>query len=176
MAAERLLERQARTDDLTGLLNRREALGRIDRLTTGEHRRGQREALLFCDLDRFKGTNDHYGHAAGDLVLCAVAERIRGFLRAEDLAARVGGDELLVVLRGVQCKENALTIAEKIRSAVQEPVLTPAGAVQVSLSIGVTLVAPGEGTDALIARADAAMYEAKQEGRNRVIPIAAPAV
>jgi diguanylate cyclase (GGDEF)-like protein/PAS domain S-box-containing protein len=176
VAAERLLERQARTDDLTGLLNRREALGRIDRLSTGEHRRGQREALLFCDLDRFKGINDHYGHAAGDLVLCAVAERIRGFLRAEDLAARVGGDELLVVLRGVQCMENALTIAEKIRSAVQEPVLTPAGAVQVSLSIGVTLVAPGEGTDALIARADAAMYEAKQEGRNRVIPIAAPAV
>jgi diguanylate cyclase (GGDEF)-like protein/PAS domain S-box-containing protein len=175
VAAEHQLERQARTDELTGLLNRREALVRIDRLTTPELRSGQKEALLFCDLDRFKDVNDHYGHAAGDLVLSAVAERIRGCLRGEDLAARVGGDELLVVLRGVQSLENAVAVAEKIRSTMQEPVLTPAGAVEISLSVGVTLVVPGEGSDALIARADAAMYQAKKDGRNRVIPIAAPA-
>lgn len=173
IAAERKLERQARTDDLTGLLNRREVLEQIDRLAAPEQRSGQSTALLFCDLDCFKQINDRYGHAAGDELLTAVADRLRACLRREDLAARVGGDELLVLLRHVQSLENAVAIAEKLRAAVMEPVVTAAGEVRISLSIGVTLMLPGEGADALMARADAAMYQAKQCGRNRVIPIEA---
>lgn len=173
VAAEQKLARQARTDELTGLLNRREVLAQIDRLAGPEHRSGQCTALLFCDLDRFKDVNDRYGHATGDALLTAVAERIRACLRREDLAARVGGDELLVVLRNVQGLENALAVAEKIRTTVMLPMATAAGEVRISLSIGVTLASPGEGSDTLIARADAAMYEAKKDGRNRVIPIEA---
>lgn len=175
VAAEQLLQHQARTDELTGLLNRREVLTRIEHLAAPDQRRGAQTALLFCDLDRFKEVNDRYGHAAGDELLTAIAVRIRACLRRQDLAARVGGDELLVVLQNVQSLENAVTIAEMIRAAVIEPVATSAGEVQISLSIGVTLMIPGEGTDALMARADGAMYDAKRLGRNRVIPIATPA-
>ena len=173
VAAEQKLERQACTDDLTGLLNRREVLAQIDLLAAPEQRTGQRTAVLFCDLDRFKDINDRYGHAAGDALLTTVADRIRACLRREDLAARVGGDELLVVLQKVQSLENAMAMAETIRTTVMQPVATAAGEISISLSIGVTLALPGEGSDALIARADAAMYEAKSSGRNRVIPIEA---
>jgi diguanylate cyclase (GGDEF)-like protein len=171
MAAWRELERHARTDELTGLLNRREGLEQIHILSATDQRSGEQTALLFCDLDRFKAINDRWGHAAGDALLRTVASRIQECLRSEDLAARMGGDELLVVLKGVQNLDTAVGIAEKIRNAVQDPVPTPAGELQITLSIGVTLVVPGESSDTVIARADTAMYEAKQTGRNRVIPI-----
>ena len=171
VAAREQLERYARTDELTGLLNRREVLERIDGREDHQVRTGEQTALLFCDLDRFKTINDRFGHAAGDELLRTVARRIRSCLRSEDLAARTGGDELLVVLHGVQDLANAVAIAEKIRTAVAHPVPTAAGDLKISLSIGVTLALPGESSDALIARADAAMYEAKQFGRDRVIAI-----
>jgi diguanylate cyclase (GGDEF)-like protein/PAS domain S-box-containing protein len=171
MADQQKLERYARFDELTGLLNRREVLDRIDADKVPVLRTGLRTAILFCDLDRFKDINDRCGHAAGDQLLRTVAERLRGCLRHEDLAARVGGDELLVVLRGVQDLDNAVAIGEKISRVIQEPVQTAAGELQISLSIGVTLAQPGESSDELMARADAAMYEAKGMGRNRVIPI-----
>lgn len=171
VAARELLEHYARTDELTGLLNRRKALEYIDGLEHHQVRTGEQTAMLFCDLDRFKTINDRYGHAAGDQLLRTVASRIRSCLRSEDLAARMGGDELLVVLQGVQDLANAVTIAEKLRAAVAEPVRTDAGDLRITLSIGVTLARPGEDSDALIARADAAMYEAKQFGRDRLIAI-----
>lgn len=171
--AEEDLQRLARTDELTGLLNRREVLERIDSRRHQVPRSGQQTAVLFCDLDRFKSINDSYGHAAGDELLRTVAERIRRCLRSGDLAARIGGDELLVVLQGVQDLGNAVAIAEKIRIATLAPIPTTAGEVRISLSIGVTLAQPDESSDALIARADAAMYAAKQIGRNRVIPMPA---
>lgn len=171
--AEQELARLARTDELTGLLSRREVLARIDSFTSHSPRNGQRTAALFCDLDAFKPVNDRYGHATGDELLRVLAKRIRDCLRSQDLAARLGGDELLVVLQGVQDLDNAVAIAEKIREAAQAPVATVAGELQISLSIGVTLAQPGESSDALIARADAGMYEAKRVGRNCVIPIPA---
>jgi diguanylate cyclase (GGDEF)-like protein len=88
---------------------------------------------------------------------------------SDDLAARIGGDELLVVLHGVQDLGNAAEIAEKLRVAAMEPVAIAGGHVHATLSIGVTLARKDEVTDALVARADAAMYRAKQGGRNRVI-------
>lgn len=165
--AVELIERRASTDDLTSLVNRKKAIERIDDLT---RRTGQRFAVLSCDIDWFKTVNDTHGHAAGDSVLQAVAERIRGCLRSgDDLAARIGGDELLVVLHGVRDLDDAVAVAEKLRRRTAEPIHTAAGPITVTLSIGVTLAHPSESADALLARADAAMYQAKNGGRNQVV-------
>ena len=170
VAAEQQLEHRARTDELTDLLNRKEVLSRIETLGEQSRRTGRELAVLFCDLDRFKEINDMHGHAVGDEVLRTTAVRLREVLRtSDDLAARIGGDELLVVLHGVGNMDDAVAIAEKLRAAAAQPVSTPSGTVSTTLSIGVTLKRPDESTDALVARADAAMYRAKQTGRNRVV-------
>jgi diguanylate cyclase (GGDEF)-like protein/PAS domain S-box-containing protein len=170
VAVEQQLEHRARTDELTQLLNRKEVLSRIQTLNGQSRRTGHELAVLFCDIDRFKEINDSHGHAAGDEVLRAMAERLRQTLRtSDDLAARIGGDELLVVLHGVQDLSNAVEIAEKLRAAAAEPVAIAGGHVHATLSIGATLAHKGESTDALVARADTAMYRAKQGGRNRVV-------
>ena len=92
------------------------------------------------------------------------------------MAARIGGDELVVVLQGVRGLSDAVTIAEKLRRAVAEPVVTSAGSLSVTLSIGVTMVRPGENPDAIISRADNATYRAKQTGRNQVLPFSEQSV
>jgi diguanylate cyclase (GGDEF)-like protein/PAS domain S-box-containing protein len=177
VAAEQQLEHRARTDELTELLNRKEVLSRIETLGVQSRRTGQELAVLFCDLDRFKEINDIHGHAAGDEVLRATAKRLREVLRtSDDLAARIGGDELLVALHGVRDMNDAVSIAEKLRAAASQPITTPSGPVSTTLSIGVTLAEADESTDALVARADAAMYRAKQSGRNRVVPFAGETV
>ena len=168
---EQELQRRARTDELTGLLNRRDAIEQMQSLRQRQTRTGKARALLFCDLDHFKGVNDSLGHQAGDEALRTVAVRLRGCLRSGDLAARMGGDELLVLLDGVQDLANAAGIAETIRRCIAEPIDTSAGPLQMSLSIGVTLMDPGESTDAVISRADVAMYKAKQQGRDQVFAI-----
>jgi diguanylate cyclase (GGDEF)-like protein/PAS domain S-box-containing protein len=173
VAAERELERRAATDSLTALLNREEVFRQIRGLTAGNQRRGQELAVLFCDLDHFKDVNDTFGHQAGDAVLQAMAERVRHCVRASDLAARVGGDELLVVLTGLHTLDDALLIAEKLRQLAREPVVIPEGEVRISLSVGVALARGEESIDDLIARADAAMYAAKQQGRDQVVAIPA---
>jgi diguanylate cyclase (GGDEF)-like protein/PAS domain S-box-containing protein len=170
--AEQALERRARTDDLTQLVNRKELMDRLAGMLDG----GESDfAVLWCDIDRFKATNDSRGHAAGDAVLEALGERIRGCLpKPDDLGARVGGDELLVVLRGVHDLDAATQLAERLRRAAAEPIPFAGGAVAVTLSIGVTLARADEGVDATLARADDAMYRAKEQGRNRVVAVAAP--
>jgi diguanylate cyclase (GGDEF)-like protein len=101
-----------------------------------------------------------------------MADRIRHCLRGtDDLGARVGGDELLVVLHGVQDLANAVAVAEKLRLSAAEPIAVPGGTIRTTVSIGVTLARPGEPTGTLVARADEAMYRAKQHGRNQVITI-----
>jgi diguanylate cyclase (GGDEF)-like protein/PAS domain S-box-containing protein len=171
VAVEQQLEHRARTDELTELLNRKEVFSRIETLGTQSRRNGHQLAVLFCDLDHFKDINDIHGHAAGDEVLRVTAERLRSVLRtSDDLAARIGGDELLVVLHGVKGIDNAIGIAEKLRAATMQPVATPAGPVTVTVSIGVTLADPDETPEALVARADSAMYLAKRGGRDRVVP------
>jgi len=169
------LERRARTDELTNLLNRRAAFDHISEFCEKNPRSGHAMAVLFCDLDKLKNVNDTYGHAAGDEVLRVMADRVRACLRStDDLGARVGGDELLVVLHGVQDLASAVAVAEKLRLSAARPVAVPGGAaVETTMSIGVTLAVPGENTDALVARADEAMYRAKQTGRNQVVPIQA---
>ena len=172
IVAERALERRARIDDLTGLLNRKELMDRLDGLVAG----GERDfAVLWCDIDRFKEINDIRGHAAGDAVLEALGERIRGCLQTpDDLGGRIGGDELMVVLRGVNDLHAATQAAERLRCAAAEPIPFEGGTIVASLSIGVTLALHDEGVDAILARADDAMYKAKEQGRNRVVALAAP--
>jgi diguanylate cyclase (GGDEF)-like protein/PAS domain S-box-containing protein len=169
--AEVELDQRARFDSLTGLMNRKEVLHEIAVVTAHEPRTGSQTAVLFCDIDLFKDINDTHGHAAGDEVLRVLAERIRGALRQDDIAARIGGDELLVLLRGVHSLDEAKRIAEKIRLVTQAPI--PFGDVVLSttLSVGVTVAHAGESTDDLVERADRAMYEAKRQGRNRVVPL-----
>jgi diguanylate cyclase (GGDEF)-like protein/PAS domain S-box-containing protein len=171
IAMEQALQQRAATDSLTTLLNREEVFTQLERMLAGERRRGGEVAVLFCDLDRFKEVNDNYGHQAGDAVLQAMAARIRSCLRGSDLAARIGGDELMVILPGLQGLPDALAIAEKLRRQAREPVPIPQGQVQISISVGVALACAGESLDELIARADTAMYTAKKQGRDQVVAI-----
>jgi diguanylate cyclase (GGDEF)-like protein/PAS domain S-box-containing protein len=173
VAAQEELERRARFDDLTGVLKRDEALQRLGRISGDMRRSGHESAVLFCDLDRFKDVNDTHGHAAGDEVLRATARRIRACVRAGDTVARMGGDEFLVVLDGVHELDEAADIAEKIRASISGPIEVPGGVVTTTMSIGVTLSGAGENADAMVARADEAMYDAKAAGRDKVITIAA---
>lgn len=167
--AETALREQARTDPLTGLLNRGEALARLAAVLAHPPRAEGRPALLFLDLDGLKQVNDARGHAVGDLVLATVAGRVRDLVREGDMVARIGGDELLVVLAGVRDLTDAITVAEKIRRAAAAPVPTPDGVpVLCTVSIGVTDVRAGDDPDSLVNRADRAMYLSKRYGRDRV--------
>jgi diguanylate cyclase (GGDEF)-like protein len=157
------------TDPLTGLANRRGLVDQAPRLWRQARREGQRVAALVLDLDHFKRLNDAFGHAAGDEVLCTVAGALSATVRPSDVLARTGGEEL-VVLGLVSDPAEAGQLAERLRRAVSAS--SPSR--QVTASIGVALVRPGDGEVAadglwrLIDRADVAMYEAKQSGRDRV--------
>lgn len=171
VAAAAELDRRARYDDLTGLLNRQEILDQMAAASGHLRRTGSESAVLFCDVDRFKDLNDHHGHALGDAVLQEIARRIDDSVRSGDLTARIGGDEFLVLLDGVHGLDDALAIAEKIRAEVARAVDIDGEVMSTSLSIGVGLAREGESVDQLVARADEAMFRAKACGRNRVITI-----
>lgn len=170
---EQDLEYRARVDEMTGLLNRRELVERLAGIVAhGE----QAVGLLWCDIDGFKAINDLHGHAAGDAVLEALGERIRSCLRSsDDIGGRIGGDELVVVLHGIEGLADAVACAESLRCRAAEPIPAGDDMIEATISIGVTLVAPEEGIDALLARADDAMYQAKQHGKNRVVAVPPPA-
>lgn len=171
VAAQQELQRLARFDALTGLLNREEVLGKLGGLSRSGRLPGRETAVLFCDVDDFKDVNDNFGHAAGDEVLRTLAQRIGATVRDTDYVARIGGDEFLLVLTAVHGIDEASGVAEKLRAAAALPVALDPESVTPTLSIGVTLTRPGEGVDDLVARADRAMYEAKQRGRNRVVSL-----
>jgi diguanylate cyclase (GGDEF)-like protein len=160
------------TDPLTGLSNRRCLVEQAPRIWRQARRDGQRVAALVLDLDHFKRLNDAFGHAAGDTVLRNVATALAATVRPADVLARTGGEEL-VVLGLVSDPSEARHLAERLRLAVAD--CGEAHQRQVTVSIGVALTRPADGedlTDALwklIDRADAAMYEAKQHGRDRVV-------
>lgn len=163
------LRRQAETDPLTGLANRRaffEALRRYEILV----REGDRASVLMLDLDHFKRINDRYGHAVGDEVLQRFAEVLRDTVRGEDVPARIGGEEFAVLLPHTGL-DGALTLAERIRSAVAQRCSLPEyPELQVTVSVGVSeLSAQDTAADRALVRADAALYEAKACGRDRVV-------
>jgi diguanylate cyclase (GGDEF)-like protein len=132
---------------------------------------GAESAALFIDVDGFKHVNDTFGHSAGDAVLETLTVRIRDIVRAGDTIARMGGDEFVVILDGIHDIHEAQSVAEKIRLAAARPVATANGAVDVTVSIGVTLTTSLESADQVIARADAAMYQAKNGGRDRIVAV-----
>lgn len=171
VAALRALEDLARHDELTGLVNRHAVFDQVNRTLQGDVRSGTRVAMVFCDLDGFKAVNDTYGHIAGDTLLRAIARRLERAVRSVDVVARIGGDELLVVLNGVRDLDDAVSIAEKLRAEVRQPTPVPGGMVTVSASIGVAMAEPGATLDGIVARADRAMYEAKRAGKDRVIAV-----
>ena len=169
VATEAELDRRARTDELTGLLNRKEIFERLTWIRDHRRHSDDQVAVLFCDIDHFKAINDRHGHAGGDAVLIALATRIQACTRQQDLVGRIGGDELLVVLQGMPSLQPAEAIAAKIHAAARDPLQLATGEVVPTLSIGVTLIREGESIDAVVERADQAMYQAKQHGRDRVI-------
>jgi len=174
----RLNLRWAMTDPLTGLSNRRHALPRLTELLAEASRGGGNLAVILLDLDRFKQVNDLHGHAAGDAVLRAVAQRMAANLPPEALVARIGGEEFLIALPDCPLSA-ARNHAEGIRQAIAAPaiVLPPecmAGALSVTISAGIAGYDAGlrqAGTDSsqLLARADHALLTAKSTGRNRIV-------
>ncbi|MBB6099729.1 diguanylate cyclase (GGDEF)-like protein [Deinobacterium chartae] len=161
------LDQQAKYDALTGLMNRTHLSERLSGLLEDARRNSKTVAVMFMDLDRFKFINDTYGHAAGDMVLRTVADRIRASVRQGDLVVRLGGDEFVIVLRTIKDAAEAGAAAQRILQSVGRPLELDDQDLSVTGSIGITLC-PAEATDEATAlrNADLAMYHAKERGRN----------
>jgi len=172
--AEEEVHRLAFYDHLTQLPNRRLLMDRLEQALVASHRNGTHGALMFMDLDNFKILNDTKGHDVGDLLLIEVAERIKSCVRESDTVARLGGDEFVVILQdlddsAIQSANQADGVAEKIVQVLNEPYLLNKYIHHSSVSVGVCLFL-GKDTplEELLKRADTAMYQAKNAGRNRV--------
>ncbi len=154
-------------DPLTGLPNRMCAGDRLSQALAHAHRTGRRVALLFVDLDNFKGVNDSLGHSVGDRLLREVAERLRLTLRETDTLSRQGGDEFLIILPELKEGEAAARVAEDILKQLAQPFCIDGQDLYTTLSVGVA-VHPEDGRDfeTLLKNADTAMYKAKEEGKN----------
>lgn len=161
----------AQNDMLTGLPNRALFFDRFQQAMARARRHGQPMALLFLDIDRFKHINDTFGHAAGDELLRAFAERVRNCVRESDTVARLAGDEFTVIVEGLHGDSDAETVAKKILAALTPPIRLADQDVTISSSIGIALYSKDDGAemtaDLLLERADAALYHAKRTGRNR---------
>lgn len=169
--AQEQLKQRATFDDLTGALQRECAFDRLAEIEARPQSPDGATGVLFVDIDDLKLVNDRRGHAVGDAVLRSVVDRTRAAVRGADVVARMGGDEFLVILEGVGSLDRAVAVANKINAACALPVATASGDCLSTVSIGVTLIAPGESADDTIARADVGMYAAKASGRNQVVAI-----
>lgn len=171
VAIHQEMDRLIRFDGLTGLSTRRTALAHLETAAASRRQPGLRTALMFCDIDRFKAINDEFGHAIGDRILVAVAQRLLATVRQFDLVARIGGDELLIIVERVHTLDEAVALAEKVRREVCGPLPEVNIGKPVTISIGVTLIEDGEPIQHILERADQAMYQAKNNGRNQVCAI-----
>jgi diguanylate cyclase (GGDEF)-like protein len=166
LAARQELERRANHDALTGAANRGAVLSKVESEAARSARQGNHYCLILFDLDFFKRINDTFGHDSGDTVLRNTALRVRELLRSSDCAARFGGEEFIILLRETRI-EAAMAIAEAVRAKIAGAPYEVVGAV--SASFGVAEWNHREDARNLINRADKALYQAKQEGRNRVV-------
>ena len=170
LAAQRELRIKATRDFLTGLWNRQAIVEMLERELQRAAREGTSVGVILADLDHFKRINDTHGHQTGDAVLCETANRMRGALRQCDWIGRYGGEEFLVVLPGCNYPEG-LRSAERVRQALAAtPFDLATGSLTVTTSMGMTTTRGrvAVGADQLLDRADRALYEAKNRGRNRV--------
>jgi diguanylate cyclase (GGDEF)-like protein len=169
-AREQRIETLAYHDALTALPNRALLLRLLERELAARKRLGNALAVCFLDLDGFKPINDTHGHAAGDAVLEVVAERLQESVRGNDVVARLGGDEFVIVLTHLADSLVVRDTLQRLLERISLPIALPDGVTaQVSASLGVALC-PGDGdsVDILLRRADEAMYNAKESGRNQV--------
>jgi diguanylate cyclase (GGDEF)-like protein len=159
----------AHHDMLTGLPNRSLLTDRLNQMLAQARRSTSQGALIYMDLDRFKPVNDTLGHDVGDLVLKEIAQRLLASVRESDTIARIGGDEFVVLLPSIESRQDASTVAEKIRAALALPFLASGHTINIGCSVGIA-VYPEHGADeiSLMKNADVAMYQAKQNGRNNV--------
>jgi diguanylate cyclase (GGDEF)-like protein len=161
------LSHQALHDALTGLPNRLLVAERLEQALERSARSGSEVAVLFVDLDHFKVINDSLGHAAGDELLVIAAERLRRTVRSDDVVARFGGDEFVVVCEDEAAAFEASVLAERITSVLREPVLVHGEEVFLSASVGIATSDGACSPESLLRDADAAMYRAKEMGRDR---------
>ena len=165
-AAHRALAHQAAHDELTGLPNRSTLLTRTTEALTRAAVTGRPMALLFCDLDHFKLVNDSRGHEAGDAVLVETAERLLACIRDGDTAARLGGDEFVVLCEALDSRAHAEQVAQRLIDEITKP-MQRAHDVTMTVSVGIALSEPGISAADLLRNADAALYRAKESGRDR---------
>ncbi len=162
------LRRQAFHDGLTRLANRALFTDRLNHALERGERGPARVAVLFGDIDGFKSVNDQLGHARGDHVLLAVADRLRGCVRVADTVARLGGDEFAVLLEDLDDMDEAEHVARRIVEVIAEPVLMGDSQITIGISIGIAFSGPDSTADMLLREADTAMYRAKSAGKARV--------
>lgn len=165
------MQQLAQTDGLTGLYNRREFMARLRQRLADQRMQDAAVSVCMLDIDHFKSINDHHGHAGGDLALVALADVCRREMRVTDIVGRLGGEEFGLLL-GDTTTAAALASAERLRKAIEAlQVPLPGGPpLRLTVSMGVASRANRqEDADALLARADHALYRAKHAGRNRVV-------
>ena len=161
------LRHQAHYDTLTGLPNRALFQDRLEQTIISSKRHNTKFALLFLDLDQFKHINDTLGHHVGDEVLVAVAKKISKLIRQEDTLSRLGGDEFTLILKNINTTQDAAIVAQKIIDVLQTPIVVQGVELYISSSIGIAIYPDdSQVTSNLVKYADAAMYRAKEEGRN----------
>jgi diguanylate cyclase (GGDEF)-like protein/PAS domain S-box-containing protein len=162
------LELKASVDKLTSCLNREASLVLVETMTTAPKAPGEGSAVIYIDLDDFKSVNDRFGHAAGDCLLVAAADRLRGAARKGDAVGRLGGDEFLVICPRVESSAQAVRIAERVAAATEAMVDVGTGVVELRTSVGVAWTTEAIDADEFLAQADSAMYESKRTRRKGV--------
>ncbi|MBI3926980.1 MAG: GGDEF domain-containing protein [Armatimonadetes bacterium] len=173
---QKLLEhlyKNATRDGLTGVLNKKSFLERLEEQFAVTTRHGQRVCLAMIDADNFKRINDTYGHPAGDAVLKALARRVVSLVRKADLVGRYGGEEFIILIRETDV-DGARVLLDRIRAAVEEmPFVVPAEGgerpISMTISVGVAGLDVSAGIEESLERADQALYRAKNSGRNQVV-------
>ncbi|MEM9039411.1 MAG: EAL domain-containing protein [Actinomycetota bacterium] len=167
-ASEMRLAEEARVDTLTGLPNRFAVLERLDRLVRSPSDVLATTGLMFLDIDGFKSVNDTHGHAVGDAVLREIAQRLNAVVRDSDFVARLGGDEFLIMVGDMATTDGLSRFGERMINEIERPFPIGDRLFAISASVGVTMLEPGDESQAAIRRADAAVYQAKSRGRRRV--------